>query len=298
MRGYRNLRLLSLVCVLLAFSAGSGAQAALRVLRVADFGGDGIDRGEAAALQSLVTSYVVELKAFRVIDKAGQELAVKEEETAVQMGVAKAISPIAADYILSAEANRAGTLIVFSIDVTKVATGEKKSVAETFASVNDLILASRRLTRKLFEKPADNPGEASSAAAPTANPKPSLGLVAGTWKGDKNVDRISIFPDGSAFAVLVSGSRMWLLVTIEGSRVVIFQNQPNSPDFYRPGLDPKSAQIVAATARPWRWVFSLSTDGASLNGVKESVFVKIDDQGSLSLDNSYVRAAVWTRLFR
>jgi len=298
MRGDRNLRALSFACVLIAIAAGLAAQEAPRVLRVADFGGDGLDQGEAAALQSLVTSYVVELKMFRVIDKAGQELAVKEEETAVQMGVAKATSPIAADYVLSAEANRADGLIVFSIDVTKVATGEKKSVAETFRSLSDLILASRRLARKLFEQPAENPGEAGSTATPSANPKPSLDLVAGTWKGDKNVDRISIFPDGSAFAVLASGSRMSLRVAIEGSQVVILQNQPNSPDFYRPGLDPESARIVAATARPWRWLFSLSEDGASLNGVKESVFVKVSGQGAVSLDNSYVRPAVWIRMFR
>ena len=187
MRGDRNLRLISLACVLLAFAAGSGAQAALRVLRVADFGGDGIDRGEAAALQSLVTSYVVELKAFRVIDKAGQELAVKEEETAVQMGVAKAISPIAADYILSAEADRAGTLIVFSIDVTKVATGEKKSVAETFASVNDLILASRRLTRKLFEQPVDNPAKQARRRRPRRIPSPA----SASWQGPGKATRTS-----------------------------------------------------------------------------------------------------------
>ncbi len=309
MRAKPRLLVLSLACLLSAFGGG-WAQDAMRVLRVAGFGGDGIEQGEASALRNLVTSYVIELKMFRVIDDSGQELALKEEETAVQLGVAKDMTPLAADYILSADASRAGSLIVFTMDVTKVSSGEKKSVADTFGSVNDLILASRRLTKKLFEKDQDGsasaeaPGtaapseNAAAPARPPANPAPSLGLVAGTWKGDKNVDRVSILPDGRGFAVLASGTSMALKVSVQGGAVLVNQNQPNSPDFYRPGLDMKSARIVAATARPWRWVFALSVDGNSLSGVKESVFVNVNEKGAVSLDNSYVRDAVWTRLYR
>jgi len=278
------------------------------VLRVAEFGGDGLEKGEASALKDLVTSYVIELKMFRIIDDSGQELSLKEEETAVQLGVAKDLKPLAADYILSAEANRVGALLVFTMNVTKVTSGEKKNIAEPFSSVNDLILASRRLTRSLFGKPDEgpNPSQTGSTTAaalppaprPAANPSPSLGLVAGTWKGDKNVDRVSILPDGRGFAVLASGTRMALKAVIDGGNVLILQDQPNSPDFYRPSLDLKSARIVSASARPWRWVFSLSSDGNSLNGVKESVFVNVSDKGVVSLDNNYVRDAVWTRLYR
>ena len=315
MRVKPRLLAISFVCLCLFAAAGDGAwsQDQARVLRVAGFGGDGLEQGEASAVRNLVTSYVIELKMFRVIDDSGQELALKEEETAVQLGVAKDMTPLVADYILSADASRVGSLIVFTMHVTKVASGEKRSVADTFASVNDLILASRRLTKKLFEN-QETPvvdsaaGSAPGAAAPAGgaaetahlpvNSAPSLGLVAGTWKGDKNVDRVSILPDGRGFAILASGTRMALKVAIEGSAVLIVQNQPNSPDFYRPSLDMKSARIVAAAARPWRWVFSLSADGNSLSGVKESVFVNVSEKGAVSLDNSYVRGAVWTRLYR
>jgi len=122
--------------------------------------------------------------------------------------------------------------------------------------------------------------------------------VAGTWKGDKNVDRVTITPDGRGFAVLSSGVRMALKATIEGSTVAIAQNQPNSADFYRPSLDLKSARTVAQSARPWRWLFSLSLDGKSLSGVKESVFVTVNEKGAVTIDNNYVRDATWTRLYR
>jgi hypothetical protein len=273
------------------------------VLRISGFGGDGLQPGEAVALQNLVTSYVIELKMFRVIDEGGQELALKEAETAVQLGFSKDVTPLVADYIMSAKAGKIGSLIVFTMDVTKVASGEKKSVADTFSSVNDIILAARRLTRKLFEKPLNSAvGETSDptvpAAAAPANPAPSFSLISGNWKGDKNVDRVTILPDGRGFAVLASGVRMELKVSIEGEAVVIVQNQPNSPDFYRPGLDLKSAKVVAAVARSWRWVFALSADGRSLSGVKESSFISVNEKGVVSIDNSYARDATWKRLYR
>jgi hypothetical protein len=295
--------------VLLAFVLGAvpsvGAQDGLKILRVAGFGGDGIQPGEAVALQNLVTSYVIELRMFRVIDEAGQELALKEAETAIQLGVKNDVAPLSADYIMTATASGIGTLIVFTMDVTKVSSGEKKSVADTFSSVNDMILAARRLTRALFEKPTGPPATAATAkpetpAAPSVptNPVPTLSLVAGNWKGDKNVDHVTILPDGRGFAVLASGARMALKASIDGAVVVITQNQPNSPDFYRPGLPPKAARAAAASARPWRWVFALSSDGGSLIGVKESSFVSGNEKGVVTVDNSFVRDAAWKKLYR
>jgi hypothetical protein len=306
MRALRRLRASVLIVLFLSLALGAQAQEALKILRIAAFGGDGILPGEAAALQSLVTSYVMELKMFRVIDESGQEVALREAETAVELGLSKDIAPLAADYVLSGRASKVGTLIVFTMDVTKVTSGEKKSVADTYASVNDLILAARRLTSSLFDRQGSAQGRAPYAApapqAPSPSepslPAPSLNLISGTWRGDKNVDRVTILPDGRAFAVLASGVRMVLKASVEGSAVIIVQNQPNSPDFYRPGLDLKSAKIVADSARPWRWVFSLSADGGSLTGVKESVFVSVSDKGAVSVDNSYVRDAVWKKLYR
>jgi hypothetical protein len=282
-------------------SPSAEATAAQRVLRIADCGGEGLPEAEASAVRNLITSYVVELKMFRVIDSKGQELALREAETAVQLGVAKDINPLVADYLLSAQVDPIGTQILFTMDVTKTVSGEKMSVSEAFASENDLLLSVRRLTRKLFERPDDASSTTAAAKAmdrPEKNPSPGLSLISGTWKGDKNLDRVTIMPDGSGFAILSSGRRMSIKTAIDGATVIIAQNQPNSPDFYRPNLDIKSARIVAKGARPWRWTFSLSADGSTLSGIKESVFVTVSKKGEVSLDNNYVRDAVWTRLYQ
>jgi hypothetical protein len=298
----------ALFLLLIAFALPAAAEEARpKVLRVSSFEGEGLKVSEADALRSLVTSYVIELKMFRVIDSEGQELALKEAETAIQLGQAADIAPLAADYILGAKAGLVGSTIVFTLSVTKVSTGEKKSVSDTFQSVNDLILASRRMTRSLFDKTdasasgGQAPGTGLGGPAtplPDRQAGPSLNQIAGTWKGDKNVDRVTILPDGRGYALLASGVRMTLRATIEGSSVIVAQNQPNSPDFYRPSLDARSARTVAQGARPWRWVFGLSIDGKTLSGMKESVFVTVSEKGQVSLDNNYVREALWTKLIR
>jgi len=243
MRGKRTLLFPALAFLFLFFPAPgwsqdsasvavSAPQDTTRVLRIAEFRGAGILGGDAAALQSLITSYVVELKMFRVIDAGGQELALREAETAVQLGSEKEIAPLAADYILSARTEAIGSLYVFTIDVTKASTGEKKSVSDTFASENDVILSVRRLTRSLFEKQDAAAAGVKDRVAPqpTQNPAPSLSSLSGTWKGDKNIDRVTMLPDGRGFAVLASGARMSLKTTWDGARVVITQSQANSPD--------------------------------------------------------------------
>ncbi|HOX32950.1 MAG TPA: hypothetical protein PLB91_11515 [Spirochaetales bacterium] len=309
--------------IALLLAAALGARAAPRVLRIGAFAGDALSPGESAAVQNLVTSYAVELKSFRVLDAKGQELALREAETAVSLGVPADLAPLAADYILSSEAQKAAGLIVFTMDLTKVATGEKRSLSEPFSSVNDLILALRRMTLSLFgQATAGLSGEAFSAplsAAPGAEPdsaaaggagavqaapapafpSPSLALIAGTWKGDKGIDRVTLFNDGRGIALLSTGRSMRVRAVVSGALVLVTQDQPNLPDFYKGGsIDLKTARAIASQARPWRWVFSLSEDRSVLFGSKESVFVRFEAEGKVSVDNNYVRDARWERMFR
>jgi hypothetical protein len=284
----RSTPILAALLALLALP--SLAQDSRRVLRIGEISGDALGSGEATALRGLVSSYAIERGGFRVIDAEGT-------------AGGAVPSPMAADYVLTANASRAGGLIALSMDITKVATGDKRSVADSFADLNDLILSSRRLTAALFDRAFGASGAASAPRAdqPPAqglDPSPRLSAIAGTWDGDKGIDSVSLRPDGRGFALLDSGARMLLMATVSGSYIVIVQDQPNSPDFYRPDLDLKSARIVSSAARRWKWIFSLSADGSKLKGLKESVFVKVDEEGAVSVDNDYSREALWTRRSR
>jgi hypothetical protein len=299
-----------LAAFLLAFilvpGVGSASQDAVRVLRIGAVSGDALGAGEATALRGLISSYVIERGGFRVIDAEGRPLSLEEPQPADGRDPREASLPLAADYVLKADASRIGGRITLSLEVAKTATGEKKSVAEAFTDLNDLILSSRRLTAALLDKAfgaqggtsASPSGQRAGASALGTDPSPKLAAIAGTWDGDKGIDSVSLRPDGRGFALLDSGARMLLKAAISGSFVIVAQDQPNSPDFYRPDLDPKSARIVSSAARPWKWVFSLSADGSTLTGYKESVFVKVDEKGAVSVDNDYSRDALWTRRSR
>jgi hypothetical protein len=272
-------------------------------------GGAGVGPNEVEALRNLVTSYIVEFNTFRVIDS-------KDVSAGRASGTvaSKALSP--ADFSVTGSILETGSLYVATLVSTNLATGEKRSVSDAFSSINELILSSRRLALALFERneaaaqegsfPDATPGgfstegppnpDAGSAAPAAEEESPSLAQLAGSWSGDKGVERVNLFADGRGVALLDSGAVMRLKVTISGSIVTIVQDQTNLPTFYRgAGIDNAMARSIAAKARPWVWSFRLSADGKRLFGSKESVYVRVSSRGEVSVDNGYVRKALWTR---
>lgn len=272
-------------------------------------GGAGVGPNEVEALRNLVTSYIVEFNTFRVIDS--EEIGAGRASGAV---ASKALSP--ADFSVTGSILETGSLYVATLVSTNLATGEKRSVSDAFSSINELILSSRRLALALFERneaaaqegsypvatlggssTEEPPNPDAGSAAPAAEEEsPSLAQLAGSWSGDKGVERVNLFADGRGVALLDSGAVMRLKVTISGSIVTIVQDQANLPTFYRgAGIDNVMARSIAAKARPWVWSFKLSADGKRLFGSKESVYVRVSSRGEVSVDNGYVRKAAWTR---
>lgn len=300
------------------------SQAARPVVRILLLKGEAIPAGELLALQNLIMSGVVELDAWRIIDDAGQELALREAESAIALGITRTATPLAADFILGGSLLGGPGALVFTLELTKVLSGEKKSVSETLANGSEAILAARRLVRALFSRetlpvmvangsggttPAASTGAVAGKTTPTSggtsgtslayDPTPTLSKIAGAWTGDKGLDRVSLFADGRGIAILSSGATMRLRASIAGATVSILQDQPNLPEFFRAaGIDFAQADRIAQLARPARWIFSLSMGGDILGGRKETVFVKTDAGGKLSVDNSYTRDASWSRLTR
>lgn len=288
------------------------------VLRVAPFGGSGVGASEASTMERLVASYIVELKAFRVIDALGQELALGETETALSLGSTTTVAtPLTADYIVSGALGKIGEIYVLTLDATKVASGEKLSVSDTAVSLGDLVLRSRELTRSLFgRKDATSPGlgqqvttEAPQSAAvapvsvpaqpgPAWNPSPRIADIAGSWRGDKGLETVRIFQNGTGLAVLTGGGTLKLRVAIKDDVVEMVQDQPNDPTLYRsPSVSFDMAKRIAAQARPMRWLFRLYVSGQSLVGTKESIAVS-GSGADAKVDNNYVREASWSRISR
>lgn len=271
-------------------------------------------------LERLVNSYVSELKAFRVIDAQGQEMALSETETALNLGAAAAASvPLTADFILGGAIGKIGDLYIFTLENTKVSSGEKLSVSDTAHSISDIVLRARSLTRSLFGKLETAPAggtpvisqsplpdglavgaaaDASPVAQPPAFKSPTPAILAGSWKGDKGLETVRLFPNGAGLAVLSGGGTLKIRVSTSGDTIYIDQDQPNDVALYRAAsVTLEMARRIAAQARPMRWTFTLTPDGSTLIGKKASV--SISGNGTLlTVDNAYEREASWTRISR
>lgn len=315
------------IILLASALARAAAQPAQPVLRIAPFESSGMSPSEASMMERLVSSYVAELRRFRLIDASGQDLALSETETALSLGASVQGSlPLSADYVLSGAIGRLGDLYMLTIDITKVATGEKLSVSDTAASVSDIVLRARTLTRSLFGESIGGPPAGAQPGSPDPAPRsveatrasaepsgsspeetakaavvvesPTVGEIVGMWRGDKGLETVRIFANGTALAVLSGGGTLKLRISIDGSAVVFLQDQPNDPSMYRSsawGFD--QARRIAAAARPMRWILYLSDDRSALSGTKETTAVS-GTGSELRIDNDYVRDASWARIAR
>ncbi len=286
----------------------AGAQTRAPVVRVETFAGDALPQAELKTFERLVVSYIGELRTFRVIDAAGQELAIREAEAAVLMGTDAVIEPLTADFILTGSVGKVADLYTLVLEITRVSSGETRVKSETGRGVNDLVVKARELTYSLFDRQlsggAATPSTPSTPAAPqaaaspgtmTARKTPTLAMVEGQWTGDKGIDRIRIFKNGTGLAFLSNRVTMKIRILVEGDSVIIVQDQPNSPSFYQAvGVSFEIARKAAAQARPMRWILSLDETGAVLFGRKETITIAVTG-GQVSVDNSFVREAILRR---
>ena len=78
--------------VTLVCPAPLGAQERQAVVRVSPFTAVGVGSSEAAMLERLVVSYIVETRSFRVVDAQGQDRALVETEAALSRGETTAVA--------------------------------------------------------------------------------------------------------------------------------------------------------------------------------------------------------------
>lgn len=331
----RRARGLLLFAIVAALAAGPLlGQDDRAVVRVSTFTASGVGSSEASMLERLVVSYIVETRSFRVVDAQGQDRALAETEAALSRGeTVSAALPLSADFIVNGSIGKIGDLFVLSLEVTRVSDGIMVSVSDTAESISDIVLRARESTRRLFGvestsgQPLVEPASASAAttaeaaaipastapaAASQAKPdraeatqaaadfigQPTVSDVSGTWKGDKGLETVRVFPNGAGLAVLSGGGTLKLRVTIDGDRVIVAQDQANDAALYKAGsITYATAKAIAERARPMRWVFRLESGRDLLSGIKESVAVSYSGD-ELLVDNDYVREASWTRISR
>lgn len=301
----RALLLFSL-CLLCNFQFLAAQANRLAIVKIAGFQGEGISGAELLTFERLIASYIVELGGFRIVTEESQALALSEYEQALALGGSgSSISLLNPDFVIGANVVRMNDIYVVTLENTKVSSGEKLSVSDTYSSINDIVLRSRSLTRMLFQRPDTTDDSVAAAAEQTSTPvqpeflqKISPQDLAGAWRGDRNIDSIRLFADGSGVAVLSAGGTLRLRYEISGSHVIILQNQANDPRMYRTEtIDHALAMRIAAQARPMKWDFQLSADGSTLIGIKHGIAVS-GTTSSFHVDNTYIIEMQWSKVGR
>lgn len=294
-----------LVMFFFSFALFAFAQDDKRVVKIEHFTSDALTESELTTIETMVASFVVELRAFKVISPDASEKSLRELENAFNNGdTSKSVQTLSSDYIVSAHIGKLGDIFIFSMDNTKVISGEKLSVSENCASINEIVLKARNLTRKLFGKDdteyAETSSQATSQTQVQTKEKTLINIenLLGVWKGDKGLDSIRILRvDGSALALLSGGISMKLKIEVSENAYIFTQDQANKPEFYLSQSIPYSkAKIIAEKARAMKWTLSPSKDGKSLKGIKESVSISYNADGSINVDNTYSREAIWYKL--
>jgi hypothetical protein len=119
--------------------------------------------------------------------------------------------------------------------------------------------------------------------------------IIGRWQGDFSLGEITIESDGRAIAKLANNATMRLQVRIDTGKIIISQDEPNSPKLYLDSFPLDIANQITRVARPISWEFFLSLRKDQLVGRKNTSAFTIEKGRIIQTDNSYSRDAVWTR---
>ena len=136
---------------------------------------------------------------------------------------------------------------------------------------------------------------AFDGVTPPRSRVPTLKDIAGSWRGEWGLESIRIHEDGKALGHLGGWNLILLAVSIEGGRVIVRQDEPNSPKLYMNTYPYSIAARISEIARPLRWTFSLSADGNTLTGIEESTAFQVEQNEIVSWDNTHTRRTSWTR---
>jgi TolB-like protein len=291
-----------------ALGCAIGAQT-LPVIAIADFDALEVEPSHSRVVRDLVSSFLSEDKAFRVIAVEDREALLAEIEFALS-GLSASEAPrqglLKADYFVTGSLSQIEGRFVLSMDFIKAETGQKRSSVAAYDTMNDLFMGSRDQVLILVKGKAAAKGDVYEGAI-------TASVLAGYWMTDDGLNSIRIYPNGAARAYFPNGQFMELEMAIEkeGSVVTLSQSSPNRPEFYmviskRSEEDPASfvrrslplatARAIAEKARPTSWRLVLSADAKVMRGIKRSVSVTLSRSGELvSLNNEYEKEATLTR---
>jgi TolB-like protein len=164
-------QVLFLFMILLVISISSADERS--TITVLDFKTNDISDGEAEVFLDYISSHIVELDKYRVIDRTQRENILAEikfsftgctdEECQLEIG-----RMLAAQLIIVGSLGKVGEQYIINTKVIDVETGETiRTASEKYTSIDDMVNDSQRVTRLLLDPESTGSDEDSASASQT-----------------------------------------------------------------------------------------------------------------------------------
>jgi hypothetical protein len=259
----------------------AAAQPQKPLIELSTFSAEGLALEESRLIGNLVRSYLSDFG-----DVVGNFDATLQSSLAPSIGRGRGRLP---DYVVTGSIILQQDKFKFTLDINNTATGETSTINLDIRSMNELVTKTRSLVKDAFPAEADAgpPEEAKRSRV-------SQELVIGTWKGEREVQRVRLYESHQGVAFLSSGVRMNLDWEISENTLRIWQTSPNTERFYSGDLSAELMVIFVDQAKPLRWELALY--GNVLRG--DRIFTAVGNGEGEPLLFGQRETVEWTRTAR
>ncbi len=153
-----------------------------------------------------------------------------------------------------------------NISIKKEFTSFYKILTEAKKNINDLFSSYSKSTDTKQDKLEPVPSNIKNTI--------TTDVIAGTWTGEKYIDKIIILRSGRGFVIFKNGASMKISIEINDDKTILITQVTNPNASFFPELSRKQALENADTAEPIKWILTL-TDKNTLTGTKQTL-ISID----------------------
>ena len=239
----------------------------------------------AQTADNLVFSFIKELKTYTILDLRSQTVPADFPKNP------------AIDYIFFGMLKEAPEGIKLELVLKGREDQFTRIISKVYGNINKILLDSRLLVFNLFDFSV--PLEGLTVSTPQNEQDTEFGYVetvdslAGSWKGEKGLDRVMILRGGRGMAVFSSGVSVSLDFKIDNGYLLVTQKGSLQPRQFLNLPDEIARQAVQQTNPP-QWQFLVSPDKKILSGTKVDAEIQYNETSIISI--KYDTATVeWLR---
>jgi hypothetical protein len=236
-------------------------------------------------VDNLVFSFIKELKTYTILDLRSQTVPADFPKNP------------AIDYVFFGMLKEVPEGIKLELVLKGREDQFTRIISKVYGNINKILLDSRLLVFNLFDFSV--PLEGLTVSTPQNEQDTEFGYVetvdslAGSWKGEKGLDRVMILRGGRGMAVFSSGVSVSLDFKIDNGYLLVTQKGSLQPRQFLNLPDEIARQAVQQTNPP-QWRFLVSPDKKILSGTKVDAEIQYNETSIISI--KYDTATVeWLR---